>query len=518
MKNYADKDHMKNDIKNHINKNSDGGNGTKKTFGNETGVLVGAAPLGEERIFLEHILSERERGKEDGRPIIIAVDGGMDFFRSKDMLPDYWVGDMDSVRETPNGTNCNPDGRNDKGGSETDECNETCEDNGTGDGSETDGKNDKDGIAKAMPHERIIRVPVEKDDTDMELAVAKAYERGCEEILIFGGMGGDRVSHTIANIQLMLRYEKLGCHIRMISERIQAEVLYRGVKAFSKEMNGFLSVLSLSDEAKDVKIEGMKYEYCGNLTNDKPLGVSNAFIGRESRVSVGEGALLLIYEKEKMEAVVFDMDGVIFDSENLVIECWQVVAEKYKIPDIEAACHECLGINAALTKELMLRRYGQDFPYDAYKKEMSALFHERAAGGKLPQKPGVKELLEYLKRNRVKIALASSTRREVVLRELEEGGLLHYFDQVICGDMVSRSKPEPDIFLKACESLGVNPANAFAVEDSYNGIRSAYRAGMKPVMVPDLSEPTPEMEELAFRIFPSLTEVKSHFEKEKYFS
>ena len=438
----------------------------------KTGILVGAAPLGEERGLLERLLSEK---KLHGN-VMIAVDGGMDFFQREGVLPDYWIGDMDSAGSAP------------------------------GEAEE------------AMPGERILRVPVEKDDTDMALAVAKAREEGCEEILMFGGMGGDRFSHTIANIQLMLRTEQQGCHIRMIAERIQAEVLYRGVKAFSKGMRGFLSVISLSDEAKDVKIEGLKYEYCGDLKNNKALGVSNAFMGKESRISVKEGALLLIYEKERMEAVVFDMDGVIFDSEKLVIECWQTVAKKYRIPDIEAACHECLGINAALTKELMLRRYGEAFPYDAYKKEMSALFHERAADGKLPQKPGVKALLEYLKENRVKIALASSTRREVVLRELKEGGLLHYFDQVICGDMVSRSKPEPDIFLRACESLGVNPANAFAVEDSYNGIRSAHRAGMKPLMVPDLSAPTPEMEELAYGIFPSLTAVMTHFEKEKYFS
>ena len=72
-------------------------------------------------------------------------------------------------------------------------------------------------------------------------------------------------------------------------------------------------------------------------------------------------------DKDRIEAVVFDMDGVIFDSEKLVIDCWIPVAEKYHIPDIEAACHDCLGINAALTREKMKQRYGEDFPYDTYK-------------------------------------------------------------------------------------------------------------------------------------------------------
>ena len=147
---------------------------------------------------------------------------------------------------------------------------------------------------------------------------------------------------------------------------------------------------------------------------------------------------------------------------------------------------------------------------DAYKKEMSAIFHSWAAGGKLPQKKGIKELLTFLKENQIPTAVASSTRREVVMRELEEGGLLPYFDRVICGDMVERSKPEPDIFLKACESLSIDATEAYAIEDSYNGIRAAFRAGMKPIMVPDLAEPTEEMEKLACCILPSLFEVMEY--------
>ena len=154
-----------------------------------------------------------------------------------------------------------------------------------------------------------------------------------------------------------------------------------------------------------------------------------------------------------MKAVVFDMDGVIFDSETLVFRMWKVVAEKYGVADIEETCRACLGINATVTREIFFERYGQDFPYDKYKKEMSDLFHANAAGGKLPKKPGIRELLEYLRRENIKTAVASSTRRDLVTRELEEGGLLSYFDEIVCGDMVSRSKPEPDIYLEACRRL-----------------------------------------------------------------
>lgn len=215
------------------------------------------------------------------------------------------------------------------------------------------------------------------------------------------------------------------------------------------------------------------------------------------------------------KAVVFDMDGVIFDSERLVMECWKVIADKYDIPNIEEACYECMGINAQLTKEKMLARYGQDFPYEAYKAEVSALFHEEAKDGKLAQMPGVKELLSFLKENGYPLALASSTRREVVERELKEGGLYDYFDVIVCGDMVTKSKPDPEIFLLACEKLHVKSENAYAIEDSYNGIRAAYAANMKPIMIPDLAKPTDEMYRISFKIMSSLFEVMDYLKEEQ---
>lgn len=215
-------------------------------------------------------------------------------------------------------------------------------------------------------------------------------------------------------------------------------------------------------------------------------------------------------EARRFQAVIFDMDGVIFDSERLVIECWKVIAEKYGIPNIEETCRACLGMNRDAARERMLLQYGADFPYDAYNQEKSDLFHSRYSGGRLPLKPGVVELLAYLKEQQIKIALASSTRREVVLAELRDAGILDYFHQVVCGDMVERSKPAPDIFLKACELLGVKPEMAFAIEDSYNGIRSAYSGGLRPIMVPDLAEPTEEIRELVEVVLSNLSAVQEY--------
>ncbi len=212
------------------------------------------------------------------------------------------------------------------------------------------------------------------------------------------------------------------------------------------------------------------------------------------------------------KAVVFDMDGVIFDSEVKVVECWKVIADKYHIPDIETTCIDCMGQNQAMAKDKFLAKYGEDFPYVEYKKEMSDLFHSRYDNGRLPMKPGVVEILKYLKAQGKLIALASSTRREVVTRELRDAGVLNYFDAVICGDMVNKSKPEPDIFLKACEELGVKTNEAYAIEDSHNGIKAASRGGLRPIMVPDLMPVNQEMKELSLDILDSLLEVKTYLE------
>jgi HAD superfamily hydrolase (TIGR01509 family) len=210
--------------------------------------------------------------------------------------------------------------------------------------------------------------------------------------------------------------------------------------------------------------------------------------------SFDKGYLIM---KEQVQAVIFDMDGVIFDSERLVIECWQVVAEKHNVPDIVEICMRVQGNNREETGRRFREKYGKGFPYEVYKKEVSALFRQLYGGGRLPLKPGVVEILEELKRKRVPLALASSTRTDIVKLELDEAHLLPYFDAVLGGDMAPRSKPEPDIFLAAAAALQVEPKNCYVLEDSYNGIRAAYRAGMHPIMVPDMQQPTEEIRKLA---------------------
>lgn len=219
--------------------------------------------------------------------------------------------------------------------------------------------------------------------------------------------------------------------------------------------------------------------------------------------------------KTRYKAVIFDMDGVIFDSERCVIECWKVIAKKYDISNIEAVLMQCLGVTYEEGKKIFLKYYGESFPYDERKKERSDLYHERYDNGRLPLKIGIRDLLIYLKENDYKVGVASSTREAIVSKQLIDADLRKYFDNLTCGDMLKRSKPEPDIYLMACEKLGVKPEETIAIEDSFNGIRSAYRAGVFPIMVPDLAQPDEEMKELSEKIFESLFDVKKWLEEVK---
>lgn len=208
------------------------------------------------------------------------------------------------------------------------------------------------------------------------------------------------------------------------------------------------------------------------------------------------------------KAVVFDMDGVLFDTETLCKRSWIQIARKYNITDMESVFMQCVGTNANDTRALILKHYGQDFPYDDFCKETSRWFWEWIEQKGMPIKTGVRELLAYLKESGFQIGLASSSRKTSILHHLENAGIEAYFSVIVSGDMVEHSKPCPDIYLMACRQMQISPKGAYAIEDSPNGIRSAHAAGMLPIMVPDLIAPDEEMRRLSFRIFRDLTEVE----------
>lgn len=201
------------------------------------------------------------------------------------------------------------------------------------------------------------------------------------------------------------------------------------------------------------------------------------------------------------------MDGVIFDSERAVIECWKVIAPQYGITDIETHCIAATGLNEEATRRIFKEQYGEELPYEEMRMKRRALFIERFDKGLVPVKPGARELLEHLKESGYKVALASSTSEKTVRRELGIVGLLELFDVVIGGDRVTRSKPDPEIFLMAMEQLNVTPGESVVIEDSFNGVRASHAAGALTVMVPDILQPDDEIRSKADLILDSLFDV-----------
>jgi len=207
------------------------------------------------------------------------------------------------------------------------------------------------------------------------------------------------------------------------------------------------------------------------------------------------------------KAFVFDMDGLIFDSERIVQRSWNISGQKLGLGNVGEHIYYTLGLNRASRKKYYEENIREDFPFDEFSALTRKTFFEIVETEGLPIKTGVKEILAFGKENGIKLALATSSSRDYAMKCLRDAGIDTYFDGIVCGDMVSHSKPDPEIYLRACELVGVNPEDAVAFEDAPAGIQSAYSAGMKVVMVPDLVEPSEEIKSMLWEKWESLHDV-----------
>lgn len=194
----------------------------------------------------------------------------------------------------------------------------------------------------------------------------------------------------------------------------------------------------------------------------------------------------IIPPKFPFRGVVFDMDGLMIDTERVIRYSWDVMGEKMGYVRFGDNIFQTLGMSRVQRNHYFLEKYGEDFPLqeflDGYHQVYEA--YERQKG--IPRKKGLLELLELLKSREIPMAVATSTHQEHSIPELKKQGIFSYFSAVITGDMVKRGKPDPEIYRTACEQLRILPEETLALEDSYNGIRSAAGAGLKVIMVPDL--------------------------------
>lgn len=215
--------------------------------------------------------------------------------------------------------------------------------------------------------------------------------------------------------------------------------------------------------------------------------------------------------KDSITAVLFDMDGIVLDTEKLYTRFWQEAAKElgYPMTREQALGLRSLSRGAGLAK--MQSYFGEEVDYSAIRKKRIELMDAFIEQEGVEIKPGIHELLEFLKERGVKTAIATSSPIERTVLYLTAVGLQNSFDELISGYMVERGKPAPDIYLYAAAKLGVAPCNCMVLEDSPAGILAAHRAGCFPVMIPDQDEPDEETTRLLYAKVENLQAVISLF-------
>ena len=208
-------------------------------------ILVGAGDL---------TVGKIERNPDD---YVIAVDGGLGYCGILELEPDLVIGDFDSVsREEAEAVRR---------------------------------------LEQEIP-ERILRLPREKDDTDMLAALREGLKRGYRDFRIYGGTGG-RFDHTLANIQCLVYLKEQGACGYLVDGGGMVLVIKNEAVHFRKSMEGYLSLFSLTEKSRGVRVEGLKYTLENAvLTNSYPIGISNEFTGREASIEVEDGCLVCMLQ------------------------------------------------------------------------------------------------------------------------------------------------------------------------------------------------------------------------------
>ena len=208
-----------------------------------------------------------------------------------------------------------------------------------------------------------------------------------------------------------------------------------------------------------------------------------------------------------IKAIIFDMDGLMIDSERVTFECYQERLKDMNLTMDEEFYKTLLGKPIKGIYQRFYDVYGNDFPIQNVIQDVHQLMAERFETEGVPVKKGLIELLHYLKDNNYKTIVATSSNRDRVDKILSQAKITEFFDDSICGDEVTKGKPNPEVFLKSCQKLGVNVDEAIVLEDSEAGIQASYDANIKVICIPDMKYPEKQYEEKTFKILKDLTEV-----------
>ena len=187
-----------------------------------------------------------------------------------------------------------------------------------------------------------------------------------------------------------------------------------------------------------------------------------------------------------VRGVIFDMDGLMFDTERLATVLWNQVGDELRIDMTEEFLDSFRGQNPTAIRNAFLQRFGREVDFDGCMGRKDELQHRYIEEKGVPLKEGLPELLEYLKGQDIRMAVATSTQQSLAEKMLKIAGVYEYFDAVAYGNKVKRSKPFPDIFQKAAEDLGVPMRECLVLEDSISGVQAGKAAGGYIIHIPDV--------------------------------
>ncbi|GAA0816190.1 HAD family hydrolase [Clostridium tertium] len=210
---------------------------------------------------------------------------------------------------------------------------------------------------------------------------------------------------------------------------------------------------------------------------------------------------------ENLKLVIFDMDGLIFDTERLSYESWKEAAKEFNIDFDLNLLYKLLGTNHESVRNTLHNEFENKINVDNYIMERNNIYLSKIMNGEVEKKKGIEELLKYLTDKNIKKAVATSSNREIAYKLLKDAGIYDYYDYILCGDEVKKSKPNPEVFLRVAEKLDIPANQCMVLEDSEAGTIAASRARMTPVIIPDLKNPSEDIEKLAFKKLNNLEEV-----------